>query len=166
MTFACSFSLKYTTLQGLCVAPNGKFYLSQIDLNDHYANIRGSFESGDRHFASTGRNFHLQLTSSALNLLGELQDGDHIFRSAQVDLSICIVNQSGRLTFVKQYVHNLIIPAIKEISTNAKLSSDSFLDRDGWLTRFLERLPLIGFVVSGIQLLAGNEVRQTKQRTT
>jgi hypothetical protein len=35
-------------------------------------------------------------------LIGELGDGNHNYRNAQVDLSICIVNKHCRLEFVKQ----------------------------------------------------------------
>ena len=76
-------------------------------MNEHYANVRGSFESGNRHFAYTGRNFRLNISPTALKLVGELQDGDHIYRPAEVDLAICIVNQRGRLAFVKQWVDHL-----------------------------------------------------------
>jgi hypothetical protein len=40
----------------------------------------------------------------------------------------------------------------------AAARSDGFFDRDGWLAEFLEHWPVLGFVVAGIQLAAGNEV--------
>jgi hypothetical protein len=73
-----------------------------VDLNEHYGNIRGEFESGEKYYAHTGQSFRLEVSPNAVKLIGELQDGSHVYRSAEVDLSVCIVNQNGSLVFVKQ----------------------------------------------------------------
>ena len=44
------------------------------------------------------------------------------------------------------------------------VNSDHWLDRDGWATRFLEKIPVVGFMVAGGHLIAGNEVRDPCER--
>lgn len=79
-------------------------HVSEIDLNDHYANKNASFVSGDKHFAYTARNLQLKVANSSITLDAELKDYDHNYKQASEDLAICIVNKNGRLTFEKQWV--------------------------------------------------------------
>jgi len=40
--------------------------------------------------------------------------------------------------------------------------SDGFFERDGILIQFLESVPVVGYVIEGIEILNGNMVRSTK----
>lgn len=96
--------LSQTTLKAVCIGNDGMPHVSEIDLNDHYANRNASFVSGDRHFVYTARNLELKVSNSSITLEGELKDYDRNYKQASVDLAICIVNKNGRLTFEKQWV--------------------------------------------------------------
>jgi hypothetical protein len=89
-------------LEGLIIGQNGKFHPSSINLDEHYGNTQGKFESGERYYSWTGRNFRLKQTLKAVMLVGELRDGNNVYRNAEVDLGICIVNKQSHLEFVKQ----------------------------------------------------------------
>ncbi|KAL9101179.1 MAG: hypothetical protein Q9163_003538 [Psora crenata] len=101
---SCCLKIEQTSLSGLSLAADGKLHYSTVDLNEYYGNIRGEFKSGEKHYAWTGRNFRLEDSSKSVKLIGELKDGSHVYRAAEVDISICVVNQNGRLTFIKQTV--------------------------------------------------------------
>jgi len=40
--------------------------------------------------------------------------------------------------------------------------SDGFFERDGILIRFLESVPVVGYIIAGIDYLDGDTVRSTK----
>ncbi|KAF1963065.1 Cyanovirin-N [Byssothecium circinans] len=96
------FQLQGTKLCGSCITPGGKFQYSEIDLNSHYSNINGTFHSDDRGYAATGKSFRLEVNPTALTLVGELRNYSHNYQKAEANLSVCIVNDNGRLKFVKQ----------------------------------------------------------------
>ncbi|KAL2011232.1 hypothetical protein VTN00DRAFT_3950 [Thermoascus crustaceus] len=104
----------------------------------HLAARNGKFVSGDRHFAATGRNFSIERTPEAVTLKGDLRDYDGEYCSASLNLSVCILNKDGALVLEKQ------------------VTSDGFFGRDGPLVQFLEQVTIVGFVVAGIQAIAGN----------
>lgn len=77
---------------------------SEINLNDHYANISGRFRSDDRGYAATGREFSLEVCPTALKLVGELRDCLVEYQMAETDLDVCIVNDNGQLKLLTQKV--------------------------------------------------------------
>ncbi|KAI5117143.1 hypothetical protein M0805_000070 [Coniferiporia weirii] len=134
---SCScIELQGSTLKALCLGSDKKMHPSSIDLNDHYANSNGSFVSDDNHFVHTSRNLSLQVTSESVLLSADLRDWNSEYQYAEVDLSICIVNDNGRLAFVKH---------------------DGLFGRDGILAKFFESVPFVGFIVAGIHAAAGND---------
>lgn len=101
MLSATCLTLNNTNLQGLVVHRNGKLYPSAVNLDEHYGNTWGEFDCRSAQYSRSGQNFRLKQTSKAVLLIGQLGDGLHKDRDAEVDLSTCIVNQQGRLTFVR-----------------------------------------------------------------
>ncbi|KAI0179643.1 CNVH-domain-containing protein [Hypoxylon sp. FL1284] len=118
-------------LRGLVVGRDGKFAASEIDLGQHYGNINGRFEAGERHYGRTGRNFRLDQDSGAVRLLGELMDCEGAWHDAEVDLAECIVNQNGKLAFVKH--------------------EDGFVRQD-WQPAIAEQMPVLGEAITGLNL--------------
>lgn len=84
---------------------DGKFHYSEIDLNRHYSNVRGSFEStySRGHFYRTARNVRLEVAEGKVMLRAQLGNGNHGWNDDEVDLSICILNNGRGFTYVKQY---------------------------------------------------------------
>ncbi|KAK3344757.1 Cyanovirin-N [Neurospora tetraspora] len=122
-------------LRGLVLGYNGKFNVTEIDLNECYANKNGSFQSDDNHFYNSSRNLRLVPSPGALTLEGELRNWYNSYSNASVNLAICIMNNDGKFQFVRH---------------------DGFWDRDGWAAKTFEGVPLLGFVVAGIHEIAGN----------
>ncbi|EGO56993.1 hypothetical protein NEUTE1DRAFT_123386 [Neurospora tetrasperma FGSC 2508] len=129
------FYLDGSVLRGLVLGYNGKYNVAEIDLNDHYANKNGSFQSEDNHFWYSSRNLTLDPSPGALTLKGELTNWDKNWQHAEMNLAICIMNDDGKFRFVRH---------------------DGFWDRDGWFAKTFEGVPLIGFVIAGVHEAAGN----------
>lgn len=129
------FYLDGSVLRGLVLGYNGKYNVAKIDLNNHYANKNGSFQSEDNHFYYSSRNLTLDPSPGALTLKGELRNWDKNYQHAEMNLAICIMNDDGKFRFVRH---------------------DGFWDRDGWFAKTFEGVPLIGFVIAGVHEAAGN----------
>lgn len=89
-------------LRGLVLGYNGKFNVTEIDLNECYANKNGSFQSDDNHFYNSSRNLRLVPSPGALTLEGELRNWYNSYSNASVNLAICIMNNDGKFQFVRQ----------------------------------------------------------------
>ncbi|KAK1776295.1 Cyanovirin-N [Copromyces sp. CBS 386.78] len=129
------YHLDGSILRGLVLGYNGKYNVTEIDLNECYANKNGSFQSDDNHFYHTSRNLRLVPSPGALTLEGELRNWDKNYQAASVNLAVCIMNNDGRFQFVRH---------------------DGFWDRDGWFAKTFEGVPLIGFAIAGVHAAAGN----------
>ncbi|KAK6952719.1 hypothetical protein Daesc_005013 [Daldinia eschscholtzii] len=129
LLYTAGLTLDNAILRGLVVGRDGKFHMSEIDLDEYYGNIGGKFEIDERHYSRTGRNFKLERDSNRLRLVGELQDYEGVHHPTEVDLSACIVNRRGRLSFSK--------PA------------DS-IEREHWTTVVAEQVPVFGPAIAGL----------------
>ncbi|KAH6917993.1 hypothetical protein BKA70DRAFT_1416018 [Coprinopsis sp. MPI-PUGE-AT-0042] len=125
-----------SVLQGLCQRADGKWDYAEIDLNDHYGNKLGKFESEGSGFKHTGRNFKLDAKDTSVLFQGELARPEGGYVAAEVELSICIVVKGAKFVFERH---------------------DGFWDRDGWLALNTEGLPVIGFITASIQNITDNE---------
>ncbi|KAK7039079.1 hypothetical protein VNI00_010243 [Paramarasmius palmivorus] len=133
---ASAMHLSGSILQGLCIHSDGKLYPSEIDLNEHYANNNGRFASNDRGFYHTSKDLKVNISNEGVILRGKLRDDSGRWRSAKVDLSVCIVNMGGGFRFVYH---------------------DSLLGRDGQVAQQSQHVPVVGLVVAALQYAAGNE---------
>ncbi|KAF3060059.1 hypothetical protein GL218_04684 [Daldinia childiae] len=129
LLYTAGLTLDNAILRGLVVGRDGKFHTSEIDLDEYYGNIGGKFEVNERHYSRSGRNFSLARDSNSLRLTGELQDYEGVHHPAEVDLSACVVNRKGRLSFSK--------PA------------DS-IEREHWTSAVAEQVPVFGPAVAGL----------------
>ncbi|KAK2590190.1 hypothetical protein QQS21_012131 [Conoideocrella luteorostrata] len=141
LTSASSYSLEGTRLKALCLGHDGLFYVSEIDLGEHYGNNNGEFVKDDRNFHSSAREISIQSSPHSLLLKAELK-GNHwwsgdFWKASEIDLAVNILVFNGRLVF--EHHHK------------------GLLDPDGPVTKFLEELPFVGFVVAGIHALSGDE---------
>ncbi|KAK3392411.1 Cyanovirin-N [Sordaria brevicollis] len=127
--------LEGSVLKGLVLGYNGKFNYTEIDLNEHYANKNGCFQSDDNHFYHSSQNLRLDPSPGALTLKAELMNWNKEWQKAEVNLAVCIMNNNGGFQFVRH---------------------DGFWDRDGWFANTFESVPLIGFVIAGVHAAAGN----------
>ncbi|OTB03210.1 hypothetical protein M426DRAFT_23998 [Hypoxylon sp. CI-4A] len=126
---ACLSLLENATLRGLVVGRDGKFHISELDLDQYYGNINGKFEADERHYSRSGRNFALDRD---LKLTAELMDhaGEH--HQSEIDLSDHIINKRGKLAFVKR---------------------DEPLEKEHWTTSVTEQIPVLGSAVAGLHQL-------------
>ncbi|KAI1771061.1 Cyanovirin-N [Hypoxylon cercidicola] len=131
LLYAGCLSLKDAHLRGLVVGRDGKFVPSEIDLDQHYGNINGKFEAGERHYSRSGRNFRLEQDSNTVKLFGELMDCEGAWHDAEIDLSDCIVNEKGKLAFLKH---------------------DEEFVREDWVPTIAEQMPVLGEAVAGLHL--------------
>ncbi|KAI1803246.1 CNVH-domain-containing protein [Daldinia bambusicola] len=129
LLYTAGLTLDNAILRGLAVGRDGKFHLSEIDLDEYFGNIGSKFEIDERHYSRTGRNFRLERESNRLRLFGELQDYEGVHHPAEVDLSACIVNRKGRLSFSK--------PADP-------------VEREHWTTVVAEQIPVFGPAIAGL----------------
>ncbi|KAI1655562.1 CNVH-domain-containing protein [Daldinia decipiens] len=129
LLYTAGLTLDNAILRGLVVGRDGKFHTSEIDLDEYYGNIGGKFEVDEKHYSRSGRNFSLKRDSNSLRLIGELQDYEGVHHPAEVDLSACVVNRKGRLSFSK--------PA------------DS-IEREHWTSAIAEQVPVFGPAVAGL----------------
>ncbi|XXH02056.1 hypothetical protein Hte_008421 [Hypoxylon texense] len=120
-------------LRGLVVGRDGKFAPSEINLDEHYGNINGKFEAGERHYSRSGRNFRLEqdARANAVRLLGELMDCEGAWHDADIDISDCIGNQKGNLAFLKH---------------------DEEFVREDWTSSIAEQIPVMGEAIAGLHL--------------
>ncbi|CAL1703199.1 unnamed protein product [Somion occarium] len=126
-------------LKALCMGYDGLAHATSINLNDYYENANGDFGAG-RDFYFTARSISVQPSQTSILLKAELS-GNHwwsgdFWNQSEIDLAICILNRGGSFIFEQH---------------------DGPFDRDGFFARFFERVPFVGFVIAGIQFLAGNE---------
>ncbi|KAA1478657.1 hypothetical protein DENSPDRAFT_845794 [Dentipellis sp. KUC8613] len=130
------FSLEGSVLSALCLGNDGKYHQSSIDLNKHYGTRNGFLTSGRNGFYAGARNVSFEVMDTRALLCAEVsnQDGEYIY--SEVDISLCVFNHSGRLVFERH---------------------DGSFDCDGQVTKLLEKLPLAGFAVAGIQASKGDE---------
>ena len=92
-----------STLQGLCQKTDGKWDYAEIDLNNHYANKLGKFDSDSSGFKHSGRNFELESNESSVILKGELAlPESRGWCNAEVDLTICVVVKNAKFMFQRQ----------------------------------------------------------------
>lgn len=127
---------------------------SEINLDEHYGNINGKFEAGERHYSRSGRNFRLEQDASSVKLFAELMDCEGEWHDAEVDLSDCVVNQKGKLAFLKQYVHDT---AITYTHSNMCCSDEEFV-REDWTPTVAEHTPVVGEAVAGLHTGEDKEV--------
>jgi CVNH domain len=67
---ATMFDLKDDSiLQGLCQRTDGKWDFAEIDLNNHYGNKQGKFESDGSGFKHTSRNFKVEANDAGTSVL-------------------------------------------------------------------------------------------------
>ncbi|KAI0379471.1 CNVH-domain-containing protein [Hypomontagnella monticulosa] len=116
-------------LKGLVVGPDGKFRVSEINLDQHYGNIGGKFEPASGVYSLSGRDFRLEKNLDSIKLIGELQDYGGVHRPAEIDLSLCVVNRNGQLAFCKP---------------------DETPNREHWKTAIAEQIPVLGSAVAGL----------------
>ncbi|KAI1641932.1 CNVH-domain-containing protein [Daldinia loculata] len=129
LLYTAGLTLDNAILRGLVVGRDGKFHTSEIDLDEYYGNIGGKFEVDERHYSRSGRNFGLVRDSNSLRLTGELQDYEGVHHPAEVDLSACVVNRKGRLSFSKH--------------------ADS-IEREHWTSAVAEQVPVFGPAVAAL----------------
>ncbi|KAI1763214.1 CNVH-domain-containing protein [Hypoxylon sp. FL1150] len=118
-----------TRLRGVVVNRDGKFVPSEIDLDQHYGNINGKFEAGERHYSRSGRNVRLEQDATSVKLFAELADCEGEWHEAEVDISECIVNDKGKLAFLKH---------------------DEEFVREDWTPAIVEHTPVMGEAVAGL----------------
>jgi hypothetical protein len=144
------FSLKNNTvLAALCLNSNGKLAVAEIDLDNCFSNVNGKFLAGGAHFSRSAKDVHL----NGLTLCASLKKENGKWVDATYNLDSCIENIDGTLLFQKQYV--LLLPKHLWDSISSLLS-DGFFDRDGTAVRFLQNVPVVGFIVAGIDLAKGD----------
>lgn len=163
-------TLDNAILRGLVVGRDGKFHTSEIDLDEYYGNIGGKFEVDERHYSRSGRNFGLARDSNSLRLTGELQDYEGVHHPAEVDLSACVVNRKGRLSFSKPYVCHYVLQAFarlvlaplpstylslcyefkSSIGSLPFLSSADSIEREHWTSAVAEQVPVFGPAVAAL----------------
>lgn len=102
LSYSC-FSLQKFVLHALCLGPDGRFYHSEIDLNNYWANKRGALNSDNKDIYCTARSVRLD-TSKGVFLYAELAHYDGRWLADSIDLSVCIVNHGGKLVFERQSV--------------------------------------------------------------
>ncbi|KAK0664634.1 hypothetical protein QBC41DRAFT_283636 [Cercophora samala] len=139
LTSASCYQLDGKILKALCLGYDGLFHASKIDLNEYYENDNGDFTTG-RHFYYSARNVSILPSAHSLLLKAELK-GNHwysgdFWNPSEIDLVTCLFVGNGCLGFEKH---------------------DGLFDRDGPVAKFFEGVPFVGFIVAGIQALAGNE---------
>ncbi|GBE84655.1 hypothetical protein SCP_0606340 [Sparassis crispa] len=117
-------------LSTLCVANDGNFHLSTIDLNEHLSNDDGKFNPDGRNFTYTARNVRLD----GLVVRAELRYNEEWVEAAY-DLQQCLWNGNGNLQFE---------------------SHDAWYDSDGPLVRFLESLLVTGYTIAGMDDISGD----------
>ncbi|KAI1468165.1 CNVH-domain-containing protein [Daldinia caldariorum] len=170
LLYTAGLTLDNAILRGLAVGRDGKFHVSEIDLDEYFGNIGSKFEIDERHYSRTGRNFRLERESNRLRLFGELQDYEGVHHPAEVDLSACIVNRKGRLSFSKPYVCHYVLKAFTRLvlaplpSTylslcyefKSSIGSLPFLpsadptEREHWTTVVAEQIPVFGPSIAGL----------------
>ncbi|KDR79182.1 hypothetical protein GALMADRAFT_277685 [Galerina marginata CBS 339.88] len=125
-------------LHGLCLNKYGKLEESEVDLDYYYKNDGGSFVSDNYgrsgNLSSTSSDVRLEVTSANIYLHARLQ-GRRGEQDANVDLNVNIENDNGRFKFEKH---------------------DGLLDRDGALTKFVEDIPVVGYIAALAHYCAGN----------
>ncbi|KAI8966305.1 CNVH-domain-containing protein [Daldinia sp. FL1419] len=171
LLYTAGLTLDNAILRGLVVGRDGKFHTSEIDLDEYYGNINGKFEVDERHYSRTGRNFSLVRDSNHLRLTGELQNYEGIHHPAEIDLSACIVNRKGRLSFSKPYVCHYVLQAFarlvlaplpstylslcyefkSSIGSLPFLSSAEPIEREHWTSIVTELVPVFGPAAAGLQ---------------
>ncbi|KAG8903027.1 hypothetical protein FRC01_009367 [Tulasnella sp. 417] len=137
ITQSCSATLlQGSILKGLCLSSDGKLHPSTIDLNGCYRNDDGRFVPGGKAF-DTAICMDLVPGGRKLILRGQLLSRNDGWRSAEVDLSACVLNIDGEFAFIGE---------------------GGKFDQDGPVTLSFDLTPFTQSVVNGRTLLAGNEV--------
>ncbi|KAG8900571.1 hypothetical protein FRC01_010081 [Tulasnella sp. 417] len=132
----CIGNIDGSILKGLCLGSDGKLHPSTIDLNGCYRNDDGRFVPGGKAF-DTARRMDLVPGGGKLILRGQLLSRDDGWRSAEVDLSACVVNIDGKFAFVGE---------------------GGKFDQDCPVTLSFDLTPFTQSVVDGVKLLAGNNL--------
>lgn len=141
ITVSCAcFRLKGPVLYALCRGQDGEYHISSIDLNAHYGNRNGSFTSKGSHFYNPNfadlDSISLRITPEKKMILrARLLNCNKQWKDAEIDISPCVLNRNGKLVFERH---------------------DGWFGRDGAVTKFLEKLPVIGYLVSLYHWITGD----------
>ncbi|KAI1207915.1 Cyanovirin-N [Annulohypoxylon truncatum] len=175
--YTASLQLEYAILRGLVVGPDGKLYLSELNLDENIGNINGKFEAGERHYSRSGRDFKLEQGLDSVKLSAELADYAGAHHPAEIDLAEIVVNRNGKLSFLRPYVYSptilamkmppLQIPTLKSCASTVLSyairkyttwnepgltvsSSEENSSKDNWAAAIAEQIPLVGSAIAGL----------------
>ncbi|KAF2500429.1 hypothetical protein BU16DRAFT_556897 [Lophium mytilinum] len=128
---------KGTVFSALCLTKSGKLRLSSIDLNDHIGVDDGEFVVGGSGLAYQVSGLRVEKKAGHLYMYAMLRNAHgRLFEPKnQVNLSFALLNKDGMLVWEP---------------------SDGLFERNGFLARFLEDVPLVGLIVAALHLNANN----------
>jgi hypothetical protein len=86
---------------------DGKYHVSSIDLDHHYMNRRGEFDTG-RDFSHTAQDIVLTTSLESVRLTAKL-GGPGGWPTAWTELSLNILVRDGSLVFEKQWVVSVVV---------------------------------------------------------
>ncbi|KAH9832471.1 Cyanovirin-N [Rhodofomes roseus] len=95
-----AFCLTDSVLSALCLGMDHTWHASSIDLNGHYGVYKGAVVPIGTHFHRDVRNACFQVRGARALLCAEVRVALGKFEHGEVDLSNCVFNREGRLTFV------------------------------------------------------------------